>query len=89
MAKSYVFIKDAPKMDYLNDFTSLPKNYGTKKYFNRPDIKVTQVSETYPNSNSDKENNACNQKYFCSFKIHTLPQNPNQNSTHCFPAGKQ
>ncbi len=40
MANSYVFIKDAPKMDYTNDFTSLPKNYGTKKYFNRPDIKA-------------------------------------------------
>ena len=40
MANSYVFIKDAPKMDYMNDFTSLPKNYGTKKYFNRPDIKA-------------------------------------------------
>ncbi len=37
---SYVFIKDAPKMDYMNNFCSLPKNYGTKKYFNRPDIKA-------------------------------------------------
>ncbi|MCQ2460781.1 MAG: DUF362 domain-containing protein [Clostridia bacterium] len=40
MAKSYVIIKDAPKMDYMKDFVSLPKNYGTKKYFNRPDIKA-------------------------------------------------
>ncbi|MCQ2488945.1 MAG: DUF362 domain-containing protein [Clostridia bacterium] len=40
MAKSYVFIKDAPKMDYMKDFSTLPKNYGTKKYFNRPDIKA-------------------------------------------------
>ncbi len=40
MANSYVIIKDAPKMDYMKDFVSLPKNYGTKKYFNREDIKA-------------------------------------------------
>ncbi|MDO5448805.1 MAG: DUF362 domain-containing protein [Clostridia bacterium] len=40
MANSYVFIKDAPKMDYMKNFTSLPKDYGTKKYFDRPDIKA-------------------------------------------------
>ncbi len=40
MSNSYVFIKDAPKMDYMKDFSALPKNYGTKKYFNRPDIKA-------------------------------------------------
>ncbi|MCR4747535.1 MAG: DUF362 domain-containing protein [Clostridiales bacterium] len=39
-AKSYVIIKDAPKLDYMNNFTSLPKYYGTKKYFKRKDIKA-------------------------------------------------
>lgn len=37
---SYVIIKDAPKMDYMKDFVALPKNYGTKKYFEREDIKA-------------------------------------------------
>ncbi|MBO4446374.1 MAG: DUF362 domain-containing protein [Clostridia bacterium] len=37
---SYVIIKDAPKLDYMKNFTSLPKNYGTKKYFKRADIKA-------------------------------------------------
>lgn len=40
MAKSFVVIKDAPKMDYLNDFVALPKNYGTNDYFNRKDVKA-------------------------------------------------
>ncbi len=37
---SYVIIKDAPKMDYMNDFVSLPDNYGTYDYFQREDIKA-------------------------------------------------
>ncbi len=40
MGNSYVIIKDAPKMDYLKDFVSLPENYGTWEYFNREDIKA-------------------------------------------------
>ncbi len=39
-AKSYVIIKNAPDGDYMNDFASLPKTYGTKKYFEREDIKA-------------------------------------------------
>ncbi|MBR0364760.1 MAG: hypothetical protein IJH58_06355, partial [Clostridia bacterium] len=39
--KSFVIIKNAPeKVDYMNDFASLPKTYGTKKYFDREDIKA-------------------------------------------------
>lgn len=39
--KSFVIIKNAPeKVDYMNDFASLPKSYGTKKYFEREDIKA-------------------------------------------------
>ncbi len=37
---SYVIIKDAPKMDYMKDFVSLPENYGTYDYFQREDIKA-------------------------------------------------
>ena len=37
---SYVIIKDAPEMDYMKDFVSLPKNYGTREYFDRADIKA-------------------------------------------------
>jgi len=40
MANSYVIIKDAPKIDYMNDFAALPKNYGTWDYFNREDVKA-------------------------------------------------
>lgn len=40
MSNSYVIIKDAPKMDYMKDFVSLPKDYGTWNYFNREDIKA-------------------------------------------------
>lgn len=40
MEKSFVVIKDAPKMNYLNDFVVLPKNYGTNDYFNRKDVKA-------------------------------------------------
>ncbi|MBP5271421.1 MAG: DUF362 domain-containing protein [Clostridia bacterium] len=38
-AKSFVIIKNAPKCDYMNDFAALPESYGTKKYFDREDIK--------------------------------------------------
>ena len=39
--KSFVIIKNAPeKVDYMNDFAALPKTYGTKKYFDREDIKA-------------------------------------------------
>ena len=37
---SYVIIKDAPKMDYMQDFVSLPEDYGTWNYFHRDDIKA-------------------------------------------------
>ncbi len=37
---SYVIIKDAPKMDYMQDFVALPENYGTYDYFQREDIKA-------------------------------------------------
>ena len=43
-AKSYVIIKDAPKLDYMNDFAALPKTYGTKKYFDREDIKAIRAT---------------------------------------------
>ncbi|MBQ2567738.1 MAG: hypothetical protein II572_04845, partial [Clostridia bacterium] len=38
--KSFVIIKNAPECDYMNDFAALPKTYGTKKYFDREDIKA-------------------------------------------------
>ncbi|MEG2016392.1 MAG: DUF362 domain-containing protein [Oscillospiraceae bacterium] len=40
MSKSFVILKDAPKMNYLNDFVALPSYYGTNDYFNRADIKA-------------------------------------------------
>ncbi|MGE5453981.1 MAG: DUF362 domain-containing protein [Methylocystaceae bacterium] len=38
--KSYVFITDAPPMNYLIDYVALPKNYGTPAYFVREDVKA-------------------------------------------------
>jgi uncharacterized protein (DUF362 family) len=37
---SYVIITEAPKMEYLHDYATLPRNYGSKAYFNRPDVKA-------------------------------------------------
>ena len=39
---SYVFIKDAPQMDYMQDYVALPDNYGTYEYFERKDVKAIQ-----------------------------------------------
>jgi uncharacterized protein (DUF362 family) len=39
MTKNYVVISNAAAMDYLQNFVSLPKNYGSDAYYNRPDIK--------------------------------------------------
>jgi uncharacterized protein (DUF362 family) len=33
-----VVISHAPAIDYRQDFVALPKNYGTRSYFDRPDI---------------------------------------------------
>ena len=37
---SFVVITDAPPMNYLRDFVSLPQDYGTPAYFQRVDIKA-------------------------------------------------
>ena len=37
-AESYVVITEAPDSDYLKDYVTLPKNYGTPEYFSRKDI---------------------------------------------------
>jgi hypothetical protein len=34
-----VIITRADKLNYLNDYTALPGNYGSPEYFSRPDIK--------------------------------------------------
>jgi len=39
MVKNYIVIEEAAEMDYLRDFVALPKNYGTREYFERPDVK--------------------------------------------------
>lgn len=38
--KSYVVISEAPKINYLKDYVSLPKNYGSKEYFERQDVRA-------------------------------------------------
>lgn len=40
MGKSYVVISEAAKLDYSRNYVALPKNYGSKEYFEREDIKA-------------------------------------------------
>ena len=35
----YIVVTQAPEMDFRQDYVALPKNYGTKEYFERADIK--------------------------------------------------
>lgn len=42
--KSFVMITDAPAMNYLQDFVSLPKDYGTRAYFDRPDVAAIRAT---------------------------------------------
>lgn len=37
---SYVVVTEAPLMGYMQDYAVLPRNYGTKEYFDRADIKA-------------------------------------------------
>ena len=39
MTNNYVVVEEAAKMDYLIDYVALPKNYGTKAYYERSDIR--------------------------------------------------
>lgn len=36
--KNAVVITDAPRVNYMNNFVCLPRDYGTEKYFARPDV---------------------------------------------------
>jgi len=38
--KPHVVVSNAPSMDFRNDYVALPKNYGTKAYFEREDVKA-------------------------------------------------
>ncbi|MBE5970939.1 MAG: DUF362 domain-containing protein [Lachnoclostridium sp.] len=38
--KPHVVVTTAPSIDFLNDYVALPKNYGTKEYFEREDVKA-------------------------------------------------
>ena len=38
--KSTVVITDAPKINYMHNYVSLPYYYGTDRYFSRPDVKA-------------------------------------------------
>lgn len=38
--KSYVVVTDAAEMNYLQDFVSLPQEYGSSAYFERADVKA-------------------------------------------------
>lgn len=38
--KEYIVVTKAPEMDYRRDYVALPANYGSKEYYERPDIKM-------------------------------------------------
>ena len=38
--KEYIVVTNAPAMDYTRDYVALPPNYGTREYYERPDIKM-------------------------------------------------
>ena len=38
--KEYIVVTNAPAMDYTRDYVALPSNYGTREYYERPDIKM-------------------------------------------------
>lgn len=38
--KEYIVVSNAKPMNYRQDYVALPKNYGTKSYYERPDIKA-------------------------------------------------
>lgn len=40
MGENYVVISEAPKLDYSRDYVALPRNYGSKEYFEREDVKA-------------------------------------------------
>ncbi len=40
--KSYVVVTHAESMDYRRDYVTLPQNYGSSSYFQRPDIRGIQ-----------------------------------------------
>lgn len=39
-SKNYVVVSKAPELDYKKDYVALPKNYGSKKYYERNDVKA-------------------------------------------------
>lgn len=38
--REYIVVTNAPAMDYTRDYVALPLNYGTREYYERPDIKM-------------------------------------------------
>lgn len=38
--KEYIVVTNAPAMDYTRDYVALPPYYGTREYYERPDIKM-------------------------------------------------
>lgn len=38
--KEYIVVSTAEDMDFRQDYVALPKNYGTKEYYDRPDIQA-------------------------------------------------
>ncbi|MBN2526984.1 MAG: DUF362 domain-containing protein [Deltaproteobacteria bacterium] len=38
MVQNFVVVTKAKKLNYMNDYVALPKNYGSKKYFAREDV---------------------------------------------------
>lgn len=54
--KEYIVVTQAPDMDFRRDYVALPKNYGTKEYYARPDVKMI-YKLVYENLNQLNEKN--------------------------------
>ena len=44
MPKNYVYVTRAPEMNYRNNYVALPKNYGSRAYYEREDVKAIRAT---------------------------------------------
>lgn len=70
--KEYIVVSQAAPMDYRRDYVALPKNYGTKGYYNRPDIREIHRL-VYENLNQLNEKSGFIQKMTACDKVLIKP----------------
>lgn len=68
----HVVVTMAPEMEYRNDYVALPRNYGTKEYYERADIKAIYHT-VYKNLNLLDEKTGISKKLKSSEKLIVKP----------------